>query len=408
MTVRRGTCPGLADPLPTGDGLLARLALARAIPLDVFAALCAAAQTHGNGILEITSRGSLQVRGLTARSAPAFAAAIEALEIADAAGGRVLANPLAGLDPHEIFDVTGIARRLRELLVESGLAAKLAPKVSVVVDGGGALHLDAIPCDIRLRAAVTGEGIRFHVLFASDGTSGTPQGSMAPEDAVETALELLRNIVEHGPTARARDLLSLSTSSDGRNANRARVPAQPIGPHDLRDGRTAIGVGLPFGHSDAGTLQELIEQARAAGATSARPAPSRALLLIGVLPTQVSVLAAKAEQLGFITKPDDPRRRVVACAGAPACAAAQIPTRALAPGIAAAAHIGSRRTIHVSGCSKGCAHPAAADLTIVGTGGRCGIVPNGRAQDAPLEIIPAFELLDHIAQHAAKREAGHG
>ena len=38
MTLRRGICPGLADPLPTGDGLLARLAVTRPIPLDSLAA----------------------------------------------------------------------------------------------------------------------------------------------------------------------------------------------------------------------------------------------------------------------------------------------------------------------------------------------------------------------------------
>jgi len=38
---------------------------------------------------------------------------------------HVLASPLAGLDPHEISDVSGIIDRLRELLVESGLAARL-------------------------------------------------------------------------------------------------------------------------------------------------------------------------------------------------------------------------------------------------------------------------------------------
>jgi precorrin-3B synthase len=407
MTVRRGICPGLADPLPTGDGLLARLVVARAIPLDVFAALCAAAQTHGNGVLEITSRGSLQVRGLTATSAPAFAAAIDALEIADVTGGRVLANPLAGLDPQEIFDVTGIAGRLRELLIASGLAAKLAPKVSVVIDGGGAIHLDAIPCDVRLRAEVTSEGIRFRAELASDGANPTPLASIGPKNAAETARELLRAIAEHGATARARDLVA-PTFLHAAEAKCSRFPAQPIGTHLLRDGTTAIGMGLPFGHSDAQTLQKLIQEARAAGATSARPAPSRVLLLIGVLPTQVSPLTAEAERFGFITKQDDPRRRIVACAGAPACAAAEIPTRALAPGIAAAAQIDSQTTIHVSGCAKGCAHPAPADLTVVGIGGRCGIVANGRAQDAPVEVVATGDLLDHIARRATTREAVHG
>jgi precorrin-3B synthase len=402
MTVRRGMCPGLADPMLTGDGLLARFAVARAIPLDTLAALCTAARAHGNGVIEITSRGSLQIRGLTPRSAPAFAAAVAELGIADAAAERVLANPLAGLDPHEIFDATGIAARLRERLVESDLAAGLGPKVCVVVDGGGALHLDAIPCDIRLRAEVINGATSFRVSVASDSTNEMT----APEGAVETVLDVLRAIAALGPTARARDLLPLA-ASPGAAKTPARLTAHPIGMHCLRDGTLAVGIGLAFGHSDADTLPALIDEARTAGAVSARPAPGRVLLLIGIAPAQATGFAAKAEQLGFISNPDDPRRRVVACAGAPACTAAEIPTRVLAPAIAAAARRGGR-TIHVSGCSKGCAHPTAADLTIVGVNSRCGIVPNGRAQDTPVEFVSVNDLPNYLARCEAEREVAHG
>ena len=402
MTIR-GMCPGLADPMLTGDGLLARLAVARAISLDAFAALCAATKTHGNGIMEITSRGSLQVRGLTPRSAPAFAEAVAALGIADAAAERVLANPLAGLDPHEIFDATVIVAQLRDRLVETGLAAKLGPKVSVVVDGGGALHLDAIPCDIRLRTDVINGATRFRVTVASHSTNEM----IAPECAVETVLEPLRAIAALGPTARARDLPRPSASPSAGKAKSVRAAAQPIGMHCLRDGTLAVGIGLPFGHSDADTLQTLIDEARAVGAASARPAPGRVLLLIGIAPAQAAGFAAKAEQLGFISNPDEPRRRVIACAGAPACIAAEIPTRALAPAIAAAGWPDGR-TIHVSGCPKGCAHPSAADLTIVGVGGQCGIVPNGRAQDAPIEFVTVDELPAYLARCKAVSEVAHG
>jgi precorrin-3B synthase len=407
MTTRRGTCPGLADPMPTGDGLLARLSVARAIPLDALAALCAAARAHGNGIMEITSRGSLQMRGLTEKSAPEFAAAVETLDIADAAGGRVLANPLAGLDAREIFDVSGVADLLRKRLVESELAARLAPKISLVIDGGGALHLDAIPCDIRLRAEMASGDVGFHVTLASDRVDEMTLGTFPPERAVEIVFELLHTIAAQGPTARARDLPYLSTYSEAVNANRARIPAEPIGTHRLRDGSIAIGVGLPFGHSDSGSLQKLIDEARAAGAASARPAPGRALLLVGVAPAPASHFAAKAQQLGFLTTSSDPRRRVVTCAGAPACAAAEIPTRALAPAIAAAVSF-ANQTIHLSGCAKGCAHPAPADLTIVGIDGKCGIVPNGRAQDAPVEVVSGDDLLRHMTRRTAMREATHG
>jgi precorrin-3B synthase len=406
MMLRRGICPGLTDPLPTGDGLLARLAVTRPIPLNAFAALCAAARAHGNGIIEITSRGSIQVRGLTPISAPNFSAAMAALDVADAAGGRVIAGPLAGLDPHEIFDVTPLADRLRALLVDGGLTARLAPKVSVVIDGGGALHLDAMPCDIRLRADRAGGAIQFEVTIAN-GTVNL--GTIPPEHAINTVLKLLHAIAAHGPDARARALphpVRFARQFQGEREN-ARASAQPIGTHSLCDGTVALGIGLSFGHGDSDTLQRLIERAQCAGAASARPAPGRVLLLIGVPPAQAAELALEAERLGFITKPNDPRRRIVACAGAPACAAAVIPTRALAPAIAAAARLG-RQTIHISGCAKGCAHSGAADVTVVGTGGQCGIVLNGSARDAPVEFVTPEGLSKYFEIRAVAREMAHG
>src|ERR1700676_1175884 len=138
---RRGACPGLSAPLPTGDGLLVRLLPIGTMPLAAFAKLCAAARTHGNGVIEITSRGSIQVRGLNAGSAPHFAADIAALGIAAEAGVPILCNPLAGIDAEEIFDAAALAAELRRALAQGSLAARLgAPrlgaKVSVAIDGG--------------------------------------------------------------------------------------------------------------------------------------------------------------------------------------------------------------------------------------------------------------------------------
>jgi precorrin-3B synthase len=79
---RRGACPGLSTPMQTGDGLLVRLLPTGTIPLAAFAALCGEARMHGNGVIEITSRGSIQVRGLSGASAPQFADTIAALDIA--------------------------------------------------------------------------------------------------------------------------------------------------------------------------------------------------------------------------------------------------------------------------------------------------------------------------------------
>jgi precorrin-3B synthase len=444
MIARRGACPALADPMPTGDGLLVRLAVTRALSLGAFAALCAAAQTHGNGIIEISARGSIQVRGLTPSSAPDFAAAIEALGIADPTDGRAITNPLAGLDPDEVIDVSALADRLREILIETGLSAKLAAKVSVVIDGGGVFALDAIPADVRLRAEATQNGVGFQLAIAGDDASATPLGSVAPEHVIESTLRLLQAIAANGPAARARDLplpacgervgvrgtlhrlgvprvpLTRTPRASARNPTSPRkrgevksacLPAEPIGVHALRDGSVALGIGFPFGHSDASTLAHLIDEARGAGAIAMRPAPDRVLLVIGLAPAQAPLLAVAAQRLGFIIRPDDVRRRVVACAGAPVCAAAEIPARALAPAIATAAAplLDRASTIHISGCAKGCAHSGPAALTIVGIDGRCGIVRDGSAQDAPGEHIDVAELPARVAQLAAMpREADRG
>src|SRR5712692_5985561 len=108
----RGACPGLSAPMLTGDGLLVRFMPADRIALDAFIALCAAARAHGNGTMEITARGSLQVRGLTPRSAPLLASAIAALDIAAIDGVPVITDPLAD-DPAALIDAAGLAATLR-------------------------------------------------------------------------------------------------------------------------------------------------------------------------------------------------------------------------------------------------------------------------------------------------------
>ncbi|MBV8321379.1 MAG: precorrin-3B synthase, partial [Hyphomicrobiales bacterium] len=62
--LRRGICPGLSQPMATGDGLLVRLTpTGTTMSCEAFAALCTAARNCGNGVIEITSRGSIQIRG---------------------------------------------------------------------------------------------------------------------------------------------------------------------------------------------------------------------------------------------------------------------------------------------------------------------------------------------------------
>jgi precorrin-3B synthase len=425
---RRGACPGLSAPMPTGDGLLARLLPTGTIPLAAFAALCQAARTYGNGVVEVTSRGSIQVRGLSEASAPPFAAAIAALDIAAEDSVPVLCNALAGLDADEIFDAASLAKNLRQRIAQSALAARLSPKVSIVIDGGGAIGLGAVAADIRLRAEKRHGDVALDVSVGGDGVSASKLGSIAPTLGIEVVIGLLEVIARHGREARVRDILAadgvkafrpaIEVASSAR-PRESRNPAldsrlggnersTPIGSFPLRDGTRAVGIGLAFGHADSNALQRLVDAAAAAGAIGLRAAPGRALLAIGLATDSAATFAACAETLGFITRANDPRRKVIACAGAPICASAHIASRALAPAIAADAP-DLDGTIHISGCDKGCAHASRAALTVVGTAAGCALIDNGSPRDAPFAVVPESELRTAIADHVreSKKEAAH-
>ena len=156
-----------------------------------------------------------------------------------------------------------------------------------------------------------------------------------------------------------------------------RPPFDPIGVHRQSAG-DAVGIGLPFGHSDSENLSKLIDAARHAGAAGLRASPGRALLLMNVTSRATTKLITEAAALGFIVDPVDPRRKVVACAGAPICASGQIASRAMAPAVAEAARsLPAGDIIHLSGCVKGCAHPSPAPLAVIGRDGCCDVFVDG-------------------------------
>jgi precorrin-3B synthase len=131
------------------------------------------------------------------------------------------------------------------------------------------------------------------------------------------------------------------------------------------------------------------------------------LLLPGLVPAVVPDLTAQIGALGFIVDAGDPRCRVIACAGSPVCASGQFPSRALAPAIAQSAGrmLSGRDVIHVSGCSKGCAHPAPAAFAVFGRDGICDIQVNGTwSHSVTVDDLPT--RIAHVVQAYREPERG--
>jgi precorrin-3B synthase len=357
---------------------------------------------------------------LTPLSAPLFASAVAALGIA-AEGVPVIESPLD--EPDAVIDAAHLAADLRWVLAKARLA--LAAKVSVVVDAGSRLHLDALSADVRLRAVGWAERPLLYVGLGGDAAAATWLGTITPERAGDAVLGLMSVIAAHRPTARAADVLRTEgihafesvagECVEPSPAPAPRKPAEPVGLHELRDGRVAVGLAPGLGHAHADALRELACRAAAHGAETVRSAPPRALLLVGLDRANAAAVASAADALGFVTQAADPHRRIAACPGAPACASGLIRARelaaALAPVLATQLASDSRSAesvaIHVSGCAKGCAHPRPA-FTVVGTEHGCGIVRDGPARGTPSHYVDPADLTAAVARLMAENGARHG
>ncbi|MER8673980.1 MULTISPECIES: precorrin-3B synthase [unclassified Mesorhizobium] len=452
---RRGACPALSAPMQTGDGLLVRLnPVAGGLSPRSLIGLCESALKHGNGIMEVTARGSLQIRGLTAESAVLLAAEVDALGIAVRTGVPVETGPLAGIDPREIADPRALAERIRMAVEEAGLTARLGPKVSVVVDGGGQLTMDAVTADVRLKAVRVGGNVMWALSVAGDGQSARPLATADEDAARDIAVAVLRMVAEKGRDAHSRDLSERQLASlaswhsfappsvlpdispsrgeiapsraispifsvdggepaatllisplEGEMSGRTEGGAversrSPIGIFDLNTGHT-LGIGLPFGSMPAQNLIDLASRASNLGTAEIRLAPGRALLFLGQPSSANHLLQATATALGFVTTAADPRTRIAACPGTPACASGRIATRDIAETIAAEMTDSLDFTLHISGCAKGCAHPGPAALTLVGGENGAGLVVNATAKALPAGYRPGYDAARGVSRVAA-------
>lgn len=386
--------------MQTGDGLLVRLRPTRIglRPADYLAMAQLAAAT-GNGLLEVTARGNLQIRGLREETVPTLAAELDDAGITYHQGVAVETPPLSGIDPEEAANAEPLAAAIRAAITAEGAGLTLAPKLSIVVDGGGHLNLSDIVADIRLDAVSSGSGLTWRVAVGGDATSARVVGDVDDGVAVAAVLEILRELHRRGASARGRELdpQALRTRLDLKSPTpKVSVylrSASPVGRHMI-GANLVLGIGLAYGQSSAHHLEALVRGLQSLGATEIRLAPHRALLVLGLTHETIDRAAAVADREGFWTRADEPGNAIAVCAGSTGCASGQFDTKAAADLFTshAAELLDGAMTVHISGCAKGCAHPQAAPLALCGRADGVGLVVDGRAGDEALAIIPTHLL----------------
>lgn len=403
----KGWCPTAYTPMPTGDGLLGRVKP----PLgEVSAAaarsIAAAATRYGSGRLELTNRGGIQIRGIAPEGTAGFAAAIVDAGLASAdAGGERRRNVL--LTPFAQAREIAVAAAIERWLEETGELAALPPKLGFAVDSA---RSPSPPLGADIRCVAQDDGWRIELDGGSAATlTTTPAAALARLTAAVLALaqraaappQRMRNLVAR---VGAQAILAQAGLAATQEPAQPRPAACPLVGWS-GEATESFGLGAPFGSIDASTLLAAAALAERHGAGVLRTTPWRALQIPKVAAGEAPRLAAAAAQAGFIVAPDDPRLSIVACPGRPACASAYAPTRTDAEDLARLRPAWLAAGVHVSGCSKGCARPAAAATTLSAGPQGYDLIRHGRAADTPilrgLSLAEAIHYLtDNLPAHS--------
>ena len=412
--MKRGWCPGARRPMETGDGLLLRLhpgcGRLTAAQADAVAAV---AERCGAGLLDVTGRGNLQIRGVrpdTLAAAQDGLDAVGLLELDRPGPIRpVILSPLAGLDPAERFDVPALAAVLEAAL--TGVEG-LPEKLSVSVDGGGALPLAEVGADISVGATETGRieaaarrgPRRTHAAFSSLEDVEGERSAAALAEALARVQKLLSQRAElfasvgegrEQGTPEVRAACPRSPTSLGAAGERAAA----AGSFATREG-AAVLAACAYGQLSADAFRAAASLARSHGDGLLRLSFTRGLLLAGLAPAAAATVQTGLGAAGFVIDAADPRLGIRACTGAPGCASALASVRADADRLAhaAPAYFARGGSLHLSGCRKGCASRAPAGLTLVARGGGLyDAVMNGTPRDPATRTVAISAVGDILA-----------
>ncbi|MFE1960629.1 cobalamin biosynthesis protein CobG [Streptomyces sp. NPDC059479] len=418
--VREGgdACPGALRLHAADDGRLARLRLPGGLLTCRQAeTLANAAERLGDGHVDITSRGNVQLRGLGADAD----CGAELAELLHEAGllpserhervRNIVASPLAGLDGFGSgggdagggvrADVRGDVRgdglgvgqpqlwaqELDELLCASEAATALSGRFLFALDDGRG-DVAALGADVTLLARRDGTAI---VRIGANRQGLRVKAADAPRAAL-LAAETFLTVAEAGGSGawRVRELppgheLDAAVASRLTRAGIAYVTEPRVGEGEgepplpglihSSDGTVALSVHAPLGRLSAAQLR-LLRSARGSTRDSTDPAaalrvtPWRGVIVPGLEPATADDLLKRLRIAGLITDHDSLWYGVGACTGRPGCAKALADVRADATEALRCPTAGRDALplpVYWSGCERRCGHPQGARVDVVAT-----------------------------------------
>ena len=321
------------------------------VPMRTLRLLSELATVYGNGVLQLTSRAGLQLRGLPDPLPAVFVDAVEATGLLPSATHErvrnIVASPLTGLHGGRA-DVSGLTRALDAALIAEPALAELPGRFLFVLDDGRGDVLD-LRLDLGYRASGPDRG---HLLVGGP-ERGLP---VARTEVVPRLVRLALAFAEARTDTGAWHVRELPDWTADLGLVRVPMPVvvepaeTPLGAVG-RAASVAVPLAMLSRHQVAAVHQ-------AVGDGFVVVTPWRGLVLPGAAAALGSLAAA-----GLVVDDEGAWSQLSACVGAPGCARSRVDTAALAAALVRQ-DTDLPRT-HLSGCERRCGAPSGDHVDLV-------------------------------------------
>lgn len=385
---RSDACPGALRLHTADDGALARIRVPGGLLTGRQAmALADAAEALGDGALETTSRGNVQLRGLASACGAELADRLRTVGLLPSDTHErvrnIVASPTAGLDAEGHADTAARVRELDAKLCAAPWAAALSGKFLFALDDGRG-DVAALNADVTLIAAPGGTAL---LRLGRETTVRAVPAAQAVDAALDAARDFLDALRTTGTRAwHLREVPELLPPGD--------LPLPPLSgghpPLGVLPG--GLSVGTRFGRATAAQWRLLA----GLSAGEVRLTPWRGAVLPGADPAALAELAAA----GFLTGPGTAWDRATACTGLPGCGKSLADVRGDAARALERAD-GGGLPVHWSGCERRCGHPSGRWVDVLATGQGYRVAPVG-TPDRPMDVTPVDVTTEEMAEAVAE------
>lgn len=361
------------------------------------------AYEFGYGIIDVTTRGNIQVQGLDIKHVPTAVKRLIDVGLDSRQTGHdnirnVFCHPLSGVDPQELIDVRPLCNDIAKIFLGDRVYSNLPRKMNIAMCGREEHGLHFWSQDISFLACRGADDrVAFQTLIG--GTQGQNPHLpwhlpvlVSPEQVVPVTRAILDLFLERGSRekrdrARLRYLIEeigvsgvldyLVKHLDFPLEPCVHEPTPPIGYDDLigwfpqtQRGLWAMGLCIPLGRMSWQQLEALAVLSKKWGDGTIRTTCEQGLMVPNIRTGFKDAAATDAAGCGLSLYADTLDRNTVACTGKQFCNIAVTDTKGhmfkLIEKLRQRAVPLQGIRIHMSGCPSSCAQHFTADIGLKG------------------------------------------